>query len=58
VKDLVFNFLELVLVLCSFNDELLFLGLELWLLLFDDQSEELVTETLEGNHEVDQGDLG
>jgi hypothetical protein len=58
VQDLVFNLLQLVLVLGSLNDKLFFLGFKLGVLESNNDTQELITKTFLGNHEVDQGNLG
>jgi hypothetical protein len=57
MKNLILNFLKLILVLSTLNDELFLLGLKVWVLLLDDNTEELITETLEGNHHVKESNL-
>jgi len=57
MKNLILNFLKLILVLSTLNDELFLLGLKVWVLLLDDNTEELITETLEGNHHVKKSNL-
>ena len=57
-EDLLFNFSQFFLIIGSIDNQLFFLLLQIGILLFYDDSEELIGQAFEGDHEIEEGHFG